>query len=315
VAEETVAWAGALGLAGDERLRKRLERTDCARLGAAVYHDDYGYEALRLATDFMTWLYMHDDLWVDGVQRDPDELDADHARVLAVLRGAELAGGDHPLVVALDDVRQRLQRYAPSPELLEPFADSVEQYLSAKFWESRNHLAKLTPDLRLYVQMRSHGGGVVACFEMGVLVRPIRLTRHLRNHAHVQAMSHLANHLVCWANDIASLGKELEEGTTTNLVMALHEQYGLDWPAAMERAAAMWNDAMGAFARLAEQLGDIPFSDEERDQLEKYLILLASWVRGNLDYDLVVQRFDAGEAITPPASEASDAPRPRSRTP
>jgi hypothetical protein len=30
---------------------------------------------VQLATDFMTWLYLHDDLWVDGVQRDPSALE------------------------------------------------------------------------------------------------------------------------------------------------------------------------------------------------------------------------------------------------
>jgi 5-epi-alpha-selinene synthase len=128
---------------------------------------------------------------------------------------------------------------------------------------------------------------------VGALVRPIHLTRHLRNHAYVQTLSHLANQLVCWANDMASLGKEIAEGTTTNLVMALRHEHSLSWSEAMERAVQMWNNAMRAFVQLAGQLGDLPLSDFDRAQLEKYLVLLASWVRGNLDYDQVVRRFDA----------------------
>ena len=288
IAVGTLAWADRFDLLDTLAVRRKVVRADCARLGAAVYHDGYSRESAQLATDFMTWLYVHDDLWVDGVRREPRALEADHVRLMQALRGAPSKPDDHPLVHALVDVRRRLGEYGRD---LGPFIDSVEQYLTAKFWESRNHLEQITPEVRLYIQMRSFGGGVTACFELGALVRPIHLNRHLRNHAYVQTLSYLANHLVCWANDIASLRKELDEGTTTNLVMALHDEHGLTWAEAMARAVSMWNQAMSAFTALAAELGDVPLSDDERDALEKYLVLLGSWVRGNLDYDHVVERF------------------------
>lgn len=292
VARDTLRWGEKMGLFPTAQSRAHLIKTDCARLGAAVYHDGYSREALQLATDFMTWLYLHDDLWVDGTRRDPVELDADHARMLRVLRGEPLEAWDHPLSRALDDICARLAAYRVD---LEPFFATVEQYITAKSWECRNHLHGITPEVRLYVAMRAHGGGVEACFELGAIVRTARLQKHLRNHAYLRTLATLSNNLVCWANDLASVGKELEEGTTTNLVMALREAMRVTWPEAMERAVRMWNDAMQSYMRLLDQLDELPLPESDRVEVNKYVTLLGSWIRGNLDYDLVVRRFDTDE--------------------
>jgi len=302
VACETLRWGEQMGLFPTAEARAHLVRTDCARLGAAVYHDGYTQEALQLATDFMTWLYMHDDLWVDGIRRDPVELDADHERMLQVLRGELIEPWDHPLCRALDNVCARLATYRVD---LDPFLATVEQYITAKAWECHNHLHGITPELRLYMEMRAHGGGVAACFELGAIVRTARLRNHLRNHAYLRTLATLSNHLVCWANDIASVGKELVEGTTTNLVMVLHKAMGISWPGAMERAVRMWHDAMQSYLCLLDQLEDLLLSEEDRAEVNKYVTLLGSWIRGNLDYDLVVRRFDTDEI----RREASEAPR------
>jgi hypothetical protein len=288
VGASTLRWAERFNLARGSRLES-LSRTDCARLGAAVHHDGYAHEALQLATDFITWLYMHDDLWVDGVLRQPAALDLDHRRLLEVLRGRPLTSYDHELAHALGDIRARLLEYSHQ---LEPFIASFEQYITAKSWESRNHIEHVTPPVRLYTMMRSYGGGVVACYELAVIVRPMRLSPYLRNHAYVQGLTTMSNNLVCWANDIASLAKEIEEGITTNLVMALQSELRCPWPRALERAVEMWNAEMRSYLDLARRLDALPLSAGERREIDKYVGLLGAWVRGNLDYDQVVRRFD-----------------------
>src|SRR5262245_60304507 len=105
VASETRAWAERLGIVPDAIARRCLERSDVARLAAAVYYDSYSRRALQLATDFIAWLCLHDDLWVDGVRRDPRELDRDHDRLLAILAGAPPAADDPPLARAFGDLR------------------------------------------------------------------------------------------------------------------------------------------------------------------------------------------------------------------
>ncbi len=301
VAARTLAWAQSFALAGGARL-SMLARTDCARLGAAVHHDQYDLDALQLATDFMTWLYMHDDLWVDGAQRNPAALDLDHRRLLEVLRGRPLGAYDHALAHALADVHARLSAYGAD---LAPFIANFEYYITAKSWESRNHTEHVTPPVRLYTMMRSFGGGVGACFELAVIVRPMRLSPYLRNHAYLQGLTAMSNNLVCWANDIASLAKEIDEGITTNLVMAIQAELRCPWPRALERAVEMWNAEMRSYVDLQRRLEALPLSVGERRESDKYVGLLSAWVRGNLDYDHVVRRFDPS-ALTLPDQIAID---------
>jgi hypothetical protein len=290
VAAETLAWAERLALLPDPAARIRLERADVARLGAAVYYDGYARSALQLATDFMTWLYVHDDLWVDVVQRDPEELDRDHDRLLEIIGGSHPRIGDHPLAFALHDLRVRL---GGRTDQLSWFDDTVAQYISTKPWEVRNQLEGIVPDVRTYVQMRAYGGAVEPCFELGLLVRPIGLTRRLRNHAYLRTLALMAINLVCWANDIASLEKERGEGCTANLVIALRHELALDWSHATARAVKYWNDEMRSFDRLRAEVSSLTsFTREERVAVDTYVGLLSAWVRGNLDYDRVVSRFD-----------------------
>jgi hypothetical protein len=149
--------------------------------------------------------------------------------------------------------------------------------------------------------MRVYSGAVDPCFELGLLVRPIALTRSLRNHAYVRTLALMAINLVCWANDIASLGKERAEGCTANLVIALKHEHELDWAQASASAVKRWNCEMRSFVGLRAQLHALGgFSREEQAALEAYVGLLEAWVRGNLDYDRVVSRFDEA----PPAKVA-----------
>ena len=297
VATQTIEWAESQGLFVDERLRRRLARTDCARLGAAVYHDGYTSASLQLATDYMTWLNLHDDLWIDGAGRDPDELDADHGRMLRILRGAAPSAEDHPLVCGLADIRARLLEFGPD---LGEFDRRVEQFFTAKSWEFRIHATVQAPDVRTYIQFLSFGFAVFSCFKIGILVRPIRMTTRIRRHAYVELLSTLANNLVCWSNDVISLEREIEEGCTTNLVASLRQEHTLSWLDALERAVDMWNSEMTVFTRIAEQLLSLPgFTSTERGALRDYVGLLNAWVRGNLDHcqSETVLRWEVSEEL------------------
>lgn len=310
------AAAGALrfaerhGLAGGARLA-RLAKADCARLSAAAHRDGYTPEALQLATDFICWLSLHDDLWVDGAAAELAEaaaLDAAHRRLLEVARGRPPAPQEPGLAHALFDIRRRLLAFGGD---LCSFLGALQRYLTAKSWEVRNHRGAVTPRLGAYRLLRRHGGGVAPCLELAVLVRPIALGPSLRDHACVLALADLANNLLCWTNDIASLSKELAEGTTSNLVRVLREERGGSYEDALRRAVALWNEEMAAYLDLGERLRALPLPEAERRAAEAYRELLDAWIRGNLDYDLGAGRFQpAPSAATPARGERPPAAPP-----
>ena len=95
----------------------------------------------------------------------------------------------------------------------------------------------------------------------------------------------MANNYICWVNDIYGVDKEIAEDTTSNIVIVLAHEHGLDWAAALGRAIEMCNAELQAFLEL-ERLAA---------SCRAYVEALESWMRGNLDWYAETKRYAAGQ--------------------
>ena len=282
VHQHTVQWAvdTSLVLQGDQR-HQRLEKARFAWL-TSLTQPYSQLEDLKLAADWHTWLFAHDDI-VDAtaVGRNPEHVSAIHARLVKVLQGEEPDQNDKGVAYALADIRRRIMERA-SPVWAERFTYSVEQYFQGNDWEASNRHENITPDLTTYIKMRQHSGAVFTCFN--IIFFTLGLVPHARflQHLYVQQLAIMANHHICWVNDIMGLQKEIRENNRSNLVLVLQEMHNLTLVEAINQAVSYCDREMEAFVRLAASLP--AFADEEQDQLTDYLTALRAWMCGHIQW-------------------------------
>jgi 5-epi-alpha-selinene synthase len=289
VHQHTLQWAVDTGLVsqGDKRYQ-RLEKARFAWL-TSLTQPYSQLEDLQLAADWHTWLFAHDDV-VDAtaVGRDPEQVVAIHARFIQVLQGDEPGQFDSRVAHALADIRRRITNRT-DPIWAERFAGSVEQYFQANDWEAANRYENITPDLATYIKMRQYTGAVFTCFNIIYLSLDLAPRARFLQHIYVQQLANMANHHICWVNDIRGLQKEIRENNMNNLVLVLQKRHNLTLTEAVKRAISYCDREVEAFIKLEKRLPK--FDAVEQDQLAAYLNALRAWMRGHVQWYTETGRY------------------------
>lgn len=285
--QHTLAWVRHFGLV-NEAAFLRLQASRFGYLAARAY-PDAGEEELKLVSDWNTWLFLCDDQCDEtGVGKDPVRLAELHRRWLGILMGRTCSRKDGALGRALWDLWQRL-RTCSSLDWQARFVTSVAEYFESSAWEAQNRAFKRCPDLATYVKMRPYTGGLYTDLELIEITEKIALPLTIRRHPVLQRLARLTNDVVCWSNDVFSLGKELAQGDVHNLVVVLARQHGLKIQEAANLAAQMCNAQVKRFLALERRLPDFPSPHAEA--VAKHLSVLRAWMRGNLDWALESARY------------------------
>jgi hypothetical protein len=99
----------------------------------------------------------------------------------------------------------------------------------------------------------------------------------------------MANNVVCWSNDIISFAKEMKHNETHNLVLVLQYHYHLTPQEAIKKAADMTNEEVNKFIILQEKLPT--FGTANDANVKRFIAVLRSWMRGNLDWSYISDRY------------------------
>jgi 5-epi-alpha-selinene synthase len=248
-------------------------------------------EALQIITDWSTWLFLLDDQCDEaGIGQDPEQLARFHRRLLDVLRGVPPRPDEEPLVHSLWDLYSRMRANAPEG-WLGRFSHSVAQYFTANVWEATNRRQGLIPDAASYYTMRLFTSAVYPCLILIELAEDLRLPPEAYNHPHVQRLAQITNNVICWANDIVSLEKELRQGDVHNLALVLAHEQQLPLQAAVDRVGALHDAEVDAFVALSQHLPC--FSSAVDSDLRRYVAGMRFWMRANLDWSLATTRYQS----------------------
>ncbi len=283
------AWGLALGLLEGDDARRCFDAAKFARLTARAYPRSAPVE-LALVAEWNLWLFVHDD-GCDAASsgRDPEALLDLYRELGGILRGATARADAAAPVRAFAEV---------VPRILEPataawrarFVAVVDDYFAACLWEARNRASRRVPTLAEYIGRRRDTGAVRTSIAMIERCEGIALPESVRAHPLVEALATACNDVVCWANDIISLPKELANGDVHNLVhVVAEERCGGDLDRAMTIAAEMHDARVAEFIHLA---ADLPrFGRDADEQLAWFVETLCAWMRGNLDWALESGRY------------------------
>ncbi len=303
----TLAWLKRYQVAPPETLYRWVDAVQPGRL-AANLHRSLGSEKLQIVADWYFWMFLHDD-HCDATRhgRDPSSLVVLHERFLAVLRGAAAPApeGGGMLVRLLQDLTARLGRHA-SEEQMARFQMAAEAYFEATRWEAGNRSRQATPDLETYERMRLRTSGVAVDTQLAQILDEMPASDHPLG-AELYAA---ADRVVCWANDLYSLNKEVQENDVHNLVLSLQAAHGLGLEEALARAAAMHDAQVERFLRARERVRALEGPDrsallEIADALQARMAGNSSWSERSIRYSAAVtvrvDDLDAGDRAVVPS--------------
>lgn len=187
------------------------------------------------------------------------------------------------ILAALTDVWQRVQA-CTSLSYQQTFVQDMFKLFNAVNWQNQNVNADRMPSVADYIESRPLIGGAHIAATLIELAEQVHLPKDIINHKKLSNLTTLCGHLGCWANDLYSLGKELEQGDTHNLVLVIREERQLDIEAAINETVRLHNQEMIQFERIFHSLPT--FDDKTDEEVYKYAFCLAMIVRGNIDWSL-----------------------------
>ncbi|MGX2040576.1 terpene synthase family protein [Methylocaldum sp. MU1018] len=294
----TLAWVRQFNLVSGDREWRRLEASRFSWLAARAY-PDAPLDGLDIVSDWNTWLFIRDDQCDEsGFGRNPDDLARFHERLTEILTGREPGEADLPLAHALHELCSRLRQTASNAWMCR-FILSVIEYFESSEWEARNRAAAVTPDPETYIAMRPFTGGLYTDIELIDVVENIDLPLHVRKHETLQSLIRMANNVVCWSNDIISFAKEVQHNDVHNLVVTFQHHHRLSLQEAVRQTAELTNQEVRNFVALQERLP--AFGSGIDADVQRFVSVLCSWMRGNLDWS-----YTSGRYAVPAAADFSE---------
>ena len=302
VQESTVEWACSFELVKGMPAIRQIETSKLGFL-AGRFHPEARREELQLVSDWYLWMFLRDDQCDESaLGSDPELLASKDSRFMEILEGAKPRSGDDPLGRALHDLRRRVISKAPSDLWIRRFTRSIGAHFDSTLWEVTNRAKGSTPDLATYIRTRPITGGMHVDMNLIEMTKKIVVPSDVLGHPDVQRLTRASNNVVCWANDLFSLEKELERGDVHNLVVVLRHAHELTLSEAIECAVEMHDAEVHAFLKGEVRLPS--FGTAIDATLKRYVSSLRTRMRGNLDWSIESGRY-ARMTLEPIAAIAS----------
>jgi 5-epi-alpha-selinene synthase len=285
----TLEWVRSFNLL-EELADKKIFVANLEVLVSRIY-PNISLKALELTADFMYWgIILDDEFEKAGTSKQPEVLKSEQTRLLDILKGVELTKFDTPIAFAWRDILQRIHQfpYATSEWWLY-FVKDMEDYFQAVRWEARNHSQAIIPDLATYIKMRCVLFGAYPFLDLILITNGISLPPEVIEFPVVKRLVLAAINAMAWANDIFSFKKELKKGTVHNLVLVLQHEYQIPFEEAFKRAVEVHDAQVRKFIELSVQLPS--FGSEIDVNLQRYILGLRFWIRGNLDWMMESSRY------------------------
>lgn len=286
--ESAVAWMRRFGFIRDAAEEEAARAAQFGRLAALTY-PHASTEGAQLACDWMIWLFLQDDEYMERAAEAGRPMDyARHTlRCLRVLHDPDAPPGEDPYILALHELCARTRRQI-GPEHFQRFVAGLHEYFTGAGAEVIYLCNREIPSLEEYIALRE--SSIALRSVMFVLLESgmnCPLPGDRWGSTEIQSLALSASRVNSWINDILSGLRELHWPGAINLITVLAQHHGCAPTEAIEMAVAYHDRELGAFLDMAEQLRRT--SDDP--QVARYLDGLAAWTRGNQDWSLTCGRY------------------------
>lgn len=245
-------------------------------------------EALCIAADLNTLLFVLDDQYdvatadTEAVRNKANfEMFLEQVRRILVLHERKTLPQHGPALAAISNFWERICRRS-TPAWQQRFAESMKRAFVANLWRIELVKQNRMPAVEEYMQFRQEFGGANFFADLVEIMEGIQLPEEMRWHSTVQTLITLCSDTICYANDLFSYKKELEQGDEMNLVMLLKNHEGLPLEEAVFKATQIHDGKVKEFIQLAAHLP--AFGDAANRELLRFVNALATMMRGNIDW-------------------------------
>lgn len=296
VEAQMLDWAEKNDLIINGKYRERVVRTRYAWLAARCY-PNASLELLQAIADYVIWFFLADDFFVDRVETVSTTTLPNLTAMIDVLDFDAVSPEPIYGELAWLDVCRRLRRllgHAP----FERFATGMRLWATTAGLQIINHLQEEPCGMRQYEAIRRHTSGMNPCTALSDGANVGSVTSEEFCRPEVQTLCRIANNVVCWSNDIQSLGVEARQpGQFWNMVIIYSSkghslQESVDWTAARVR------NEIAEFVKISDEI--MPQAGE---QLQGFIEGLRFWMRGYQDW---VERDTERYAAVYAAEDADD---------
>lgn len=270
----TINWAVNHALIRDQ---ETLERYQKMKLNALVGRMFYtaGFDALRLIADYNFLFFIMDDqcnmlprgrkkdYWQRNVAALTPIMEDNHK--ISYRNGSNFAA-------AFSNAWERTQD-AADKQWRAWFAETIKAYFQARIWEAANFDAGVPPS-----HMTAAHFNICAI----TYVENVLLPYEVYQHPVVRQLMELPARIVCWVNDLFSLGPEMKLGDMHNIVILLQQERGLSPENAIAEALKVHDEDLAQYLRTEQQLP--VFGDETDKELARYITFLRALISGNVEW-------------------------------
>jgi hypothetical protein len=276
------------GFIRDSCEEKSARAAQFGRLAALTY-PYASVEGAQLACDWMIWLFLQDDEYMEraAVAGRPLDFARHMLRCLGVLHDPDAPPGEDLYIRALQDLYARTKRQA-GPEHFERLLAGLHEYFTGAGAEVIYLCNREIPSLEEYVALRESSialrSVMFVLLETGndCLLPGTRWTT-----PEIQSLAYSASRVNSWINDILSGLRELHWPGSINLITVLARHHGCTPGEAIKRAVEYHDRELDEFLGMSERLRRT--SGDPR--VARYLDALAAWTRGNRDWSLTCGRY------------------------
>ena len=296
-------WAAEFGLVRSQAARERFRRTAPGELSGRVYASAVDPARLAAATAWIGWLFLIDDQLDEGATgRDP-VLARERLRPFAAM-AAQMAGMAPPaataprlpLLAALAQVWGRVSAGMPADWRV-AFAGHYFDYLSGCEWEAANRARRRIPAAAEFARRRREAGAIWPSLDLLEYVADAPIPGSLRDDPLLTGIRTACADVVCWTDDLLTVGKEKAHGDMHNLVIVLEKATGSDERKALEMVAARIDARVADFGELRRRILALDAgTDSAAEALRRHVAGLHHWMHGHLEWGLRTIRYSSGGA-------------------
>jgi 5-epi-alpha-selinene synthase len=294
IEEHSIKWLQQLNLFKNETIHTNFSKSKFFLLASYVL-PECELEELKILNDWLSLMFTWDDQCdLLDLKTNPELLKFFQRRFIEILQGQELTDQDHSLSLGLKELRQRIYQRANN-QSFHYFLQSFEGYLQGCFEEAMIRVQGIVPDIDTYMKSRNLSVGVRNCLALSEILNNCTLSDTLREQETVQQINQMAVNIIAWSNDIFSVSRELKSQDVHNLVIILHKRHKMPLEYAVQHVAEMHNLEVKKLLALQSSLPS--FGENLDHELAKYISMVNSWIRGNLDWSSRSIRYQNMQAL------------------
>ena len=303
-------WAAEFGLIRSAAAWSRFRATAPGELAGRVYATAVDQARLEAVTAWIGWLFLIDDQLDEGATGKDPALVMDRlrpfadmaaemaARPVAVLgRGpAGWAEGRSPRMRLRAALAQVWGSVAPAMPAgwRAVFARHYFDYLCGCEWEAENRARGQVPAEAEFAGKRRDAGAIWPSLDLLEYAAGAPLPDGPRDDPLLAAARTACADVVCWTDDLLTVGKERAHGDVHNLVIVLEYATGCDERKAEDMVAQRIEARFADFRELRRRV--LASDAGTGSALRTHVAGLHDWMLGHLEWGLRTIRYSAGAA-------------------